>query len=64
MVLNLADFKNSVGEGYESCKDLLLTIGFKLEETADGRITFPVDGAVGMLPGLEINFFVREPAGD
>lgn len=49
MVLNLADFKNSVGEGYESCKDLLLTIGFNLEETADDRITFPVDGAVGML---------------
>lgn len=49
MALNLADFKNSVGEVYESCKDLLLTIGFNLEETADGRITFPVDDAVGML---------------
>lgn len=49
MVVNLADFKNSVGEGYESCKDLLLMIGFNLEETADGRITFPVDSAVGML---------------
>ena len=49
MVLNVADFKNSVGEGYESCKDLLLTIGFNLEETVEGRITFPVDGAVGML---------------
>lgn len=47
--LGLAVFKTGVGEGYDSCKDLLLAIGFNIEETGDGSITFPKDGAIGIL---------------
>ena len=45
----LTELKSAAGAGYESCKDLLLLIGFKTEETGDDQVTFSKDGTVGLL---------------
>ncbi|XP_068688511.1 uncharacterized protein [Montipora foliosa] len=46
--LFLADFKTGVGEGYESCKELLILLGFELEEGKD-TMTFSETASVGVL---------------
>ena len=45
----LTELKSVAGAGYESCKDLLLLIGFKTEETGDDQVTFSKDRTVGLL---------------
>ena len=47
--LELGEFKSSAGAGYESCKELLLLIGFNMDESADGNVTFPRDSDDGLL---------------
>ncbi|KAL9958297.1 hypothetical protein ACROYT_G035297 [Oculina patagonica] len=47
--IELKDFKTRVGAGFENCKELLLLIGFNIEESGDGNIIFPQDGPDGLL---------------
>ena len=47
--ITLTELKSAAGAGYESCKDLLLLIGFKIEETGDDKVMFSEDSTVGLL---------------
>ena len=45
----LSEFKTGVGSGFESCKELLLLLGLKVEEAGQGSITVSKDSRVGLL---------------
>lgn len=47
--LSLTELKSGAGAGYESCKELLILIGFKVEEAGDGSATFSKDSSIGVL---------------
>ena len=47
--LEMKEFQTRAGPGYELCKKLLLLIGFNIDESGDGSITFSQDGDDGLL---------------
>lgn len=45
----LKELKTKAGAAYENCKELLLLLGFNIDESGDGSITFPQGSADGLL---------------